>query len=77
MGVRLLAHVSGDEGLIADVLRGSDVHASTARRVYGLKEVSGQHTVSFVLTQCCRPTGAHLSLNLQLLQTHLCFAQMW
>jgi DNA polymerase-1 len=42
--LRLLAHLSGDEGLIEAFIEGEDFHASTAARVFGvsLEEVTSQ-----------------------------------
>lgn len=34
--LRLMAHLSGDEGMIADFLSGSDIHAATAAKIYGI-----------------------------------------
>ncbi|MCS7286796.1 MAG: DNA polymerase I [Anaerolineae bacterium] len=34
--LRILAHISGDEGLIAAFLRGEDIHASTASTILGI-----------------------------------------
>jgi DNA polymerase-1 len=40
--LRLMAHLSGDEGMIADFLSGSDIHAATAAKIFGtgIDEVS-------------------------------------
>ncbi|MBQ6395048.1 MAG: DNA polymerase I, partial [Atopobiaceae bacterium] len=42
--LRLLAHLSGDEGLIAAFCEGADFHSATAARVFGIpvEEVSGE-----------------------------------
>lgn len=34
--LRLMAHLSKDEGMIADFLSGSDIHAATASKIYGV-----------------------------------------
>lgn len=43
--LRLLAHIAGDEGLLAAFGEGADVHARTAAEVFGvpLAEVTGEH----------------------------------
>ncbi|HOS70860.1 MAG TPA: DNA polymerase I [Bacteroidales bacterium] len=33
--LRIMAHLSGDEGMIADFLSGSDIHAATAAKIFG------------------------------------------
>ncbi len=34
--LRLMAHLSGDESMIADFLSGSDIHAATAAKIFGI-----------------------------------------
>jgi DNA polymerase-1 len=35
--LRLMAHLSGDESMIADFLSGNDIHAATAAKIFGVK----------------------------------------
>ena len=41
--LRVLAHISGDENLIAAFMEGEDVHTSTAKRLFGTEEVTAEH----------------------------------
>ena len=41
--LRVLAHISGDENLIAAFKDGEDVHTSTAKRLFGTEEVTAEH----------------------------------
>ncbi len=41
--LRVLAHISGDENLIAAFMEGEDVHTSTAKRLFATEEVTAEH----------------------------------
>jgi len=41
--LRVLAHISGDENLIAAFMEGEDVHTSTAKRIFATEEVTAEH----------------------------------
>ncbi len=41
--LRVLAHISGDENLIAAFMDGEDVHTSTAKRIFATEEVTAEH----------------------------------
>ena len=41
--LRVLAHISGDENLIAAFMEGEDVHTSTAKRLFATETVTAEH----------------------------------
>jgi DNA polymerase-1 len=70
--LRILAHISGDEGLIAAFEAGSDVHARTAAEVYGvpLAEVTAEQRraakmVNYGIAYGLSPHGLATRLNVK------------
>ncbi|MDR0350609.1 MAG: DNA polymerase I [Coriobacteriales bacterium] len=75
--LRLLAHLSGDEGLIEAFVEGEDFHASTAARVFGVRpdEVTSQlrsraKAVNFGIVYGQQAYGLSQSLGVSFQEAH-------